>query len=1699
MANLKRFYLDNSKANEVFSIETPTTPLNLLNAQFTMSKTWDEIRQEAFGTTGMGSNDSFAVQMFYIPNTVLPSDVFLMYELIAESDNAKLVRIYDGYNTVYPSRYIGSGTYLFPQNLPWDLEYCPVNGGIDYPIYNNIRNTKLTPNMSNMAYSTTTANAMSYFLSNPQDHYLLMIISNIANSDANFKYTYATKSVSELLIDNGVNTLEPTGAVCEPPYMDNAIEEYATQYKIAENYVSINYARHYYLTPLFLYRYIDHIDFKLTDKTTGALIWSTTRNSNFYDGIQIPYNLVYNTKKYILTTDYTFTSLANAESASYNGEIIVDRNNAQFAPAITIPTTLSATYGDLITFESTIGQTIRTKYINRADLYFVDINKTIALSDVPTTISFDSSTLQLTSSTQRVVVRYYADSYKDRYDSNVCLITFIEPPFESPTITTPATTNVNLGNSITYGFTLNNLVNRISTMDVVISSGGVSVHSAMGLKPATSYTLPANTLYYGDEYTLALTLRCVNGTDVSSDSVTFTYIAPSTLPDMPTPTVADMVLDPYRVNVITPWERANLITTTAPSLTTSKASIMRIEDANGSYNGQYHISVYNNSRSRYSFKICDIPSNLLSKRVYLKGGTGSFKLYIGKKDTTGSYCAMMSETDLEYYTVVSTDSGSGASYTLPSAGEFGIYVSLPETNTSHPTYEGDVYPRLSFNDYLPSITTFTETSVDLSTIVTAQLMLADDTNEIYEALNINLAKNAVNIGEYSRLSDEYNCNICLTDTYRRKWISDDFKITLQHLTIETPTLIAEELLTFNPSNDFVGHVALNNPAECISSINISLYLSYNYGSYNVTQPFDPRWHKMLSQNINVDLATGAYFIPAETLYWCCNDCYQYAFLTVIGVGGETIQTDALYLAHLNHHNPDVPIDISASMNVQVASGHISGTQMDVIHFDCTNFNYAKEVWFVRDCNGDPSATTTDMRKTLIYTNIPVSKDYEVGALSIPFSKEDEAVGTVPYNYLFMVRNSYNELFNSNTAKLRVYNTMTPLNKPSLTIPDNFIVTDPLPIELAYNNYKSNLKYATINFYEHGTTTLAFTYVDRALTGSVTLPANTLPDGDYDVVVTIEDIFFQTKDSDVYHLTAFTPPVFTFNMPENNILDVTHYEFECKAVDYEAYVPSMRLKLYVGDKLIALSPLYENVYGRIGIKHRFIDLKDATEYRIECEIDLGTIQTKVAETFYVDYHKPTAYSLLYLDNKCNDGYVGIRGHVVSSHAETFPEQPTFIGGEWIDLVGGDPYVYWDNGFQIPDSFTFGAWMKYANLGKLITLGSAVNGYTIELVRGTESGTVKYRYVVRGYVDGVKTFERVSSAFGNLCQDSSGYILFRKNGNTYTFSVTMSDTTTNENWVWGADTGVTFGYNTQKQWGDSDTTMPTFETLTTDMESIFPLGQVRICGGKYDCVWITSDVTTPFANITMPTDWDNNTRFLCLFTDDSVKSGNINEVLNMFPKLKIKRHKKGGENDWVTLKVVDMTELLGEDTEWKDYFVPHGYDAEYALVPTTANGDEGGYIIGDIKTSFNVYTIADANNAFAFKAEVRNPLNRNTQIGMFTLPIGNFPILQRNNELDYDNGTFSTKILGYDYDSTHRLDRKDISKQTEDICNFLNDFNAKVLKDWNGGIWIVRFNEGVKQESGNTDLDMSISAPWVEQGIFDNQADLYYNGLSTELTP
>ena len=250
-----------------------------------------------------------------------------------------------------------------------------------------------------------------------------------------------------------------------------------------------------------------------------------------------------------------------------------------------------------------------------------------------------------------------------------------------------------------------------------------------------------------------------------------------------------------------------------------------------------------------------------------------------------------------------------------------------------------------------------------------------------------------------------------------------------------------------------------------------------------------------------------------------------------------------------------------------------------------------------------------------------------------------------------------------------------------------------------------------------------------------------------------------------------------------------------------------------------------------------------------------------------------------------------------------------------------------------------------------------------------------------------------------------------------------------------------------------------------------------------------------NNTKPAAWNYGTRINCDF-NGNIRGGNIDALMSMLKYVRIKRRQKG-TFDWVTLKeyeiksVEDLVSLITED-----YYVPSGYDAEYALVPVLDGDVEGDYIINGLKTKFSCVTIADAHNTFDIRANILyNGDIQNAPMATYTPLKGKYPIIQKNSDIEYWSGSITVTLLGYNFEETKKIDRNDVIQQTNDFCEFLNNMEAKIIKDWNGKIHLVRFigNPSVTYNNMYGNGIAQVTANWVEQGQFDNQEDLYYNGL------
>ena len=209
-------------------------------------------------------------------------------------------------------------------------------------------------------------------------------------------------------------------------------------------------------------------------------------------------------------------------------------------------------------------------------------------------------------------------------------------------------------------------------------------------------------------------------------------------------------------------------------------------------------------------------------------------------------------------------------------------------------------------------------------------------------------------------------------------------------------------------------------------------------------------------------------------------------------------------------------------------------------------------------------------------------------------------------------------------------------------------------------------------------------------------------------------------------------------------------------------------------------------------------------------------------------------------------------------------------------------------------------------------------------------------------------------------------------------------------------------------------------------------------------------------------------------------------------------------WLTLYSQPITQASDMDFTFIDFLNQYGKTYKYALVPllTQQQGDidveiEGGYTVSDdVLSVFDGVFIANNNGSQKLKAATEyGDLETNQDVGVLTTIGGKYPFVVSNSNLNYHSGSISALIVPSDFYTSGDLDRLDIVERREAIEQFLTDKTAKILKDWNGNIWLITFVENV-EVSFVDDYGMglgTLSAKWVEIGDVNDQTDLKQTGL------
>ncbi len=209
-------------------------------------------------------------------------------------------------------------------------------------------------------------------------------------------------------------------------------------------------------------------------------------------------------------------------------------------------------------------------------------------------------------------------------------------------------------------------------------------------------------------------------------------------------------------------------------------------------------------------------------------------------------------------------------------------------------------------------------------------------------------------------------------------------------------------------------------------------------------------------------------------------------------------------------------------------------------------------------------------------------------------------------------------------------------------------------------------------------------------------------------------------------------------------------------------------------------------------------------------------------------------------------------------------------------------------------------------------------------------------------------------------------------------------------------------------------------------------------------------------------------------------------------------------WLTLYSQPISQASDMDFTFIDFLNQYGKTYKYALVPLltqTQSGVEveveGGYTVSnEVQSVFDGVFIADSTGSQKCKANVGyGNVDMNQVVGSIT-PIGaKYPIIITNSHNQYHNGSISGTIVPDDYYFNGNLSRIDMVNKRNELEQFLTNKRVKVIKDWNGNIWLVMI-EGNVSCTFNNNYGMGIvdfSTNWTEVGDPTNQQDLQATGL------
>lgn len=278
----------------------------------------------------------------------------------------------------------------------------------------------------------------------------------------------------------------------------------------------------------------------------------------------------------------------------------------------------------------------------------------------------------------------------------------------------------------------------------------------------------------------------------------------------------------------------------------------------------------------------------------------------------------------------------------------------------------------------------------------------------------------------------------------------------------------------------------------------------------------------------------------------------------------------------------------------------------------------------------------------------------------------------------------------------------------------------------------------------------------------------------------------------------------------------------------------------------------------------------------------------------------------------------------------------------------------------------------------------------------------------------------------------------------------------------------------------------KTLISSPVETKTISQLNIKFAIFGEVYVSNDMVN-LKEFTgkVPTVWGFDTKLHVLF-QENLNGGNVSFTTDIVESVRIKKRSKG---DLIFKTIFEKPIFINNDFKINllDYLEPVG-EIQYAYVPIISGG-EGDYIVSKVESKFDSYFICEKDISYPMVLDTKFTKQLNHLVGVVELPNRLKPVVIKGGITNYISGDIECIFID-NQDCKWLIDSS--WEYRNQIYQFLTNGKPKILKDFEGNIWMIAVTSGITEDSDHYQHVKSKFSV-TECGETSLIGDLYDNGF------